>query len=168
MQISPLSDFRPGRNRSFAQFRDVTVRRLGSRGTPGDAELDEAAAPVVSAAAGTDSAVSRAVTRRADFVNVRVSLQLRIAEMVMTARTRAQPLAEASHRMPLHTWVPVSVSIVTVAARAVRIELSINGKTILTTTIARGRVDPILAGGRVGLRGDNCQFCFRDFTVTPA
>ena len=39
---------------------------------------------------------------------------------------------------------------------------------ILASTGSRGRVDPILAAGRVGLRRDNCQFFFRDFTVTAA
>lgn len=77
-------------------------------------------------------------------------------------------LAEGRKRMPLHKWFSVSVRIVTVGGDSVSIELFINGRKILATEGARGRVDAILAAGRVGLRGDNCQFFFRDFTVTPA
>src|SRR6266851_10493195 len=67
-------------------------------------------------------------------------------------------LAEARARVPLGRWVPVSVSIVTAGNQAVRIGLSISGRKVLSSTSSRGRVDPILAAGRVGLRGDNCQF----------
>ena len=57
---------------------------------------------------------------------------------------------------------------VTTGNGTVRIALSISGRKILASTGSRGRVDPILAAGRVGLRGDNCQFFFRDLTVTAA
>ncbi len=77
-------------------------------------------------------------------------------------------LAEARAGVPRDSWSAVSVSIVTTGSKTVRIALSINGRTVLASTGSRGRVDPILAAGRVGLRGDNCQFFFRDFTVTAA
>jgi hypothetical protein len=163
---------------------------------------------------GNDSAVFRVVTRRADFANVSVSFQLRVAGLVSTPRTPAESydgvhvflryqnqrelyvvsvyrrdgvvaikekipggpvnggtyytLSETRASLPLHKWVPVSVSIVTAGSQTVRLKLSINGHEVLASTSSRGRVDPILAPGRIGLRGDNCQFFFRDFTVTPA
>jgi hypothetical protein len=75
-------------------------------------------------------------------------------------------LARASYRIPLKTWVSVNVSIVTLANDDVSIELLINGQKVLAATGSPGHVTPILAAGRVGLRGDNCQFFFRDFTVS--
>jgi len=163
---------------------------------------------------GSDSAVFRAITRRADFADVSVSFRLRVAGLVSTARTPATSydgvhvflryqnqrdlyvvsvyrrdgvvaikekipggpanggtyytLAEARARLPLHRWFAVSVSIETAASKTVRITLSINGRKVLTNVSSRSSADPILAAGRVGLRGDNCQFYFRDFTVTPA
>lgn len=77
-------------------------------------------------------------------------------------------LAEAPYRMPLHQWVPVRVSIVSQSGGTVRLELTIGGRTVLTETQDHSKVDPILKPGRVGIRGDNCEFWFRDFTVTPA
>lgn len=74
-------------------------------------------------------------------------------------------LGEAPYRMPLDKWFAVNVSIDTVAKNTVRIELSINGHKALTALSTPARVAPILKAGRVGLRGDNCQFYFRDFTV---
>jgi hypothetical protein len=57
---------------------------------------------------------------------------------------------------------------VTAGNKTVRIALSINRREVLSTVSSGRGLDPILAAGRVGLRGDNCQFFFRDFTVTPA
>jgi hypothetical protein len=168
--------------------------------------------PNVSSSNGTDSAVFRVVTRRADFGDVSVSFQLRVAGLVTTGRTPATPydgvhvflryqnqrhlyvvsvyrrdgivavkekvpggpanggtyytLGEARYRMPMRTWVPVSVGIVTVG-NAARINLFIGAHEVLTAMSTPERVAPILAPGRVGLRGDNSQFYFRDFTVRP-
>ena len=77
-------------------------------------------------------------------------------------------LGEARYRMPLKRWVSVNVSIVTLANDEVHIELFINGDKVLSAISTRSRAAPILAAGRVGLRGDNCQFFFRDFTVSSA
>jgi hypothetical protein len=77
-------------------------------------------------------------------------------------------LTEAPYRIPLHTWVPIRVTIVTLTSKAVRIGLFIGGHQVLTTTEPASRVPPILPAGRVGLRGDNCDFYFRDFTVYRA
>lgn len=163
---------------------------------------------------GNDSAVFRVVTRRADFADVNVNFQLRVAGLVSTTRTPATSydgvhvflryqnqrelyvvsvyrrdgvmaikekipggpanggtyytLAETRARLPLHRWAAVSVSIVTAGNKTVRIALSINRREVLSTMSSGRGPGPILAAGRVGLRGDNCQFFFRDFTVTPA
>jgi hypothetical protein len=77
-------------------------------------------------------------------------------------------LGEAPYRIPMDKWVPVDVTIVTVAKDAVRIDLSINAHKVLSAMSTPAHVAPILKSGRVGLRGDNCQFYFRDFTVRPA
>lgn len=77
-------------------------------------------------------------------------------------------LAETPYRIPMDKWVPVDVSIVTVAHNSVRIDLSINAHKVLSAMSTPERVAPILAAGRVGLRGDNCQFYFRDFTIRSA
>jgi hypothetical protein len=77
-------------------------------------------------------------------------------------------LAEARYRMPRQQWVPVRVSIVSQPDGTVRIELTIGGRTVLTETQDHSKVDPILKPGRVGIRGDNCEFWFRHFTVEPA
>ncbi len=192
----------------------VTSGSLFSAGGAGWTGVPDDINPNALSTNGNDSAVFRVVTRRADFADVRVNFQLRVAGLVSTARTPATSydgvhvflryqnqrelyvvsvyrpdgvlaikekipggpanggtyytLAEARARVPLGRWVPVSVSIVTAGNRAVRIGLSISGRKVLSSTSSRGRVDPILAAGRVGLRGDNCQFFFRDFTVTPA
>ncbi len=75
-------------------------------------------------------------------------------------------LAEGRYRMPMHTWVPVSVTIVTLPRQVVQLTMTIDSRTVLTATEPPSRVPPILAAGRVGLRGDNCEFFFRDFVVS--
>jgi hypothetical protein len=77
-------------------------------------------------------------------------------------------LAQAPYRMPMDRWVSVNVSIATLANGEVSIELFVNDDKVLSSTGLPDRVTPILAPGRVGLRGDNCQFFFRDFTVRSA
>ena len=64
-------------------------------------------------------------------------------------------------------WFSVSVRIVTAGGGAVSIALSINGRQILTQDAQRSR-GPHPGRGPGGIRGDNCQFFFRDFTVTAA
>jgi hypothetical protein len=77
-------------------------------------------------------------------------------------------LAQQHYKIPLNRWVSVKISIVTLAGGEVSIELLVNGRQALAATGSPGHVTPILTAGRVGLRGDNCQFFFRDFTVSPA
>jgi hypothetical protein len=197
-----------------SQDWQVTSGSLFSYEGAGWTGVPDGVRPDATSRNGTDSAVFRAVTRRADFTNVTVSFQLKVAELVTTQRTPAgaydgvhvflryqnyqslyavsvyrrdgivavkeklpggpsdggtyYTLAEAPYRIPLHTWVPIRVTIVTLTSKAIRISLIIRNRQILTTTEPASRVPPILSAGRVGLRGDNCEFYFRDFTVSPA
>ena len=77
-------------------------------------------------------------------------------------------LAEGQYRMPMHTWVPISVTIVTLPRQVVQLTMTIDSRKVLTATEPPSRVPPILAAGRVGLRGDNCEFFFRGFVVSAA
>jgi hypothetical protein len=192
----------------------VTSGSLFSDNGAGWTGVPDDVSPNVTSSNGTDSAVFRAVTRRADFLNVTVSFQLRISELVATKRTPAIPydgvhvflryqsdrylyvvsvyrrdgvvavkekvpggpinggtyftLAQARYRMAMQQWIPVSVTVRTLSNNAVRFTVTISGHQVLTSTDERRSVAPILAPGRVGLRGDNCEFFFRDFTVTSA
>ena len=75
-------------------------------------------------------------------------------------------LRQAPYKIPPHTWVPIRVTIRTLTSKAVRIGLIISNHQVMTMTEPAGRVPPILSAGRVGIRGDNCEFYFRDFTVS--
>lgn len=77
-------------------------------------------------------------------------------------------LAESRHRIPVGRWMPVSVTIVTLASQKVRISLDIDSRPVLAVTQPRSGIPAILRSGHVGLRGDNCEFYFRDFTVAAA
>jgi len=77
-------------------------------------------------------------------------------------------LVQEPYKIPMNRWVSINVSIVTLANDEVSIELFVNGDKVLSSTGLPDRAAPILAPGRVGLRGDNCQFFFRDFTVRSA
>ena len=177
-------------------------------------DRNPACCPNVNSSDGTDSAVFRVITRRADFTNVTVSFELRVLKLVSTKRTPAtaydgvhvflryqnpqqlyavsvyrrdgiigvkqknpggpanggtySTLAQTPYEIPLRVWVPIRVTIVTLVSGSVRINLDINGHQELIATVPPSRIAPILAAGRVGLRGDNCEFFFRDFTVSPA
>jgi hypothetical protein len=176
--------------------------------------IPDSVAPNDNSSNSTDSAVFRAITRRADFTNVTVSFELRVLKLVSTKRTPAtaydgvhvflryqnpqelyavsvyrrdgivgvkektpggpsnggtySTLAQMPYEIPLRVWVPIHVTIVTLVSGSVRINLDINGHQELTTTVPPSRSAPILGAGRVGLRGDNCEFFFRDFTVSAA
>lgn len=192
----------------------VTSGSLFSYNGAGWTGVPDGVRPNATSSNGTDSAVFRVVTRRADFTNVTVSFQLKIARLVTTPRTPSNAfdgihvflryqnyqdlyvvsvyrrdgmvavkekvpggpsdggtyytLKEAPYRTPIHTWVPVNITIVTLTSKAVRIRLIIGNHQVLTMTEPASRVPPILSAGRVGLRGDNCEFYFRDFTVNRA
>lgn len=66
------------------------------------------------------------------------------------------------------TWQTYSARVVNLASGAVELSLW-HGSELLTRAIddGIGGVPPYRGAGSVGLRGDNCEFFFRDFTVTP-
>jgi len=74
-------------------------------------------------------------------------------------------LAQAYAAVRYHEWVPYEVSIVTTDDGAVHIELA-SGTRVLLRAVDHGQAGaPILAAGRVGLRGDNCRFTLERFAV---
>lgn len=72
-------------------------------------------------------------------------------------------IAGANRSTPMNTWIDVVAEVVTLDSGSVRITLRLNGEVALIATDRGRRGDPIRNAGRVGLRGDNCQFSFRDF-----
>ena len=67
----------------------------------------------------------------------------------------------------INTPVHVEASIQTQRDASVILRLTIDGKVLLRVR-DDGRIGsaPILGNGRVGLRGDNCEFYVRNFKVT--
>jgi hypothetical protein len=64
-------------------------------------------------------------------------------------------------------WEHVGGSVRTRSDGSVTLAVIRDGKVVLRTTDkGAGRCRPITAAGRVGVRGDNTQFLFDDFTVT--
>lgn len=168
--------------------------------------------PDLVSARWTDSAVFRAVTRRADFQDVTVRLRLDIGGLAAVPSTSAQvydgvhvflryispqqlyvvdlyrrdglitikrklpggpsnggsyqTLASTSFAPPVHTWVDEQVRIENTAS-GVKITVITNGETVLSA-VDNGRTGPSITGpGRVGLRGDNCDFHVSDFIAAP-
>lgn len=76
-------------------------------------------------------------------------------------------LASATKVLPMHSWVDVAARVVTLDSGSVRITLWINGDLALVATDRGRRGHPIKDAGRVGLRGDNCQFSFGGFRTEP-
>lgn len=74
-------------------------------------------------------------------------------------------LGEVDHPVPRGRWVDVHASART-TADGVRIALRIDRVPVLTVTDTSG--EAISGAGRVGIRGDNCEFSFRDYRAwTP-
>jgi hypothetical protein len=71
------------------------------------------------------------------------------------------------HAFPLRKWVRVAVTI-TAGAQAVDIGVAMNGRVVAHARDDGTRGHPILRPGRVGIRGDNADFQFRDFEVSSA
>lgn len=77
-------------------------------------------------------------------------------------------LAYAPHAVPLRRWIHERVRVANEGA-GVRITWWSNGREILNVLSAgSGSRAPVTAAGRVGIRGDNTEFLFRNFTVSPA
>ncbi|WP_367319900.1 hypothetical protein [Streptomyces sp. HUAS ZL42] len=167
--------------------------------------------PDATSSRATDSAVFRLASRRRDFGNARVTLRLRLSELVTTPRTPARSydgvhlwlrfhseqecyavsvarrdghvvvkrktpggpsnggtyvtLATARAPLPQNTWADVDATVTDLADRRVRITLDVAGRRVLDMTDdAPGRLS---RPGGVGIRGDNAEFRFRDFTARP-
>ena len=72
-------------------------------------------------------------------------------------------LGIAYRTQPRNRWVDVVVRVSTLESGAVRFTLRMDGDLVLVA-YDRGRRGPAITDpGRVGLRGDNCQFSFTDF-----
>lgn len=76
-------------------------------------------------------------------------------------------LATATAPFPLHQWRHVTVGVSDVS-NGVRISLAVDGRTLLDV-VDQGLDGgtPLAGAGRIGIRGDNTEFHFRDFVVTP-
>lgn len=76
-------------------------------------------------------------------------------------------LATATAPFPLHRWRHVAVTVSTVDT-GVRITLAVDGRTLLDVVDEGLDGDrPLEDAGRIGLRGDNTEFHFRDLVVRP-
>jgi hypothetical protein len=76
-------------------------------------------------------------------------------------------LATATAPFPFHTWHHVAVGVSDVPG-GVRLTLAVDGRTLLDVVdegLDGGR--PLVGPGRIGIRGDNTEFHFRDVVVTP-
>lgn len=69
-------------------------------------------------------------------------------------------------KFPLDTWQEVGATVRTNADGSVTLTLQRNGKDISSATDTGIGCAPISAAGATGIRGDNTEFQFSDFTVT--
>jgi len=74
-------------------------------------------------------------------------------------------LASKAYAVPYGTWQDVQVTTKNNASGSVTIQLSINGTERISATDSGIGGPPIREAGRVGVRGDNCDFHFDDFVV---
>lgn len=172
-------------------------------------------APNATSSTGTNSAVFRLTSQRADFQNVAVSLTLHNNGLTSTSSTppvawdgvhiflRYQseyqlyyasvnrrdghvvikkkcpggpsnggtyyelgPGEVSGHAIPFGTDQQVGASVVNNADGTVTLTLSVGGLRLITATDNGVGCAPITAPGKTGLRGDNDNFTFRNFTVT--
>jgi hypothetical protein len=70
-----------------------------------------------------------------------------------------------SERGRYGTWQPFSVRINSTGSSLVTITVRLGDRTLLTAIDDGSHGRLILKPGRVGLRGDNCEFEFKDFQV---
>jgi hypothetical protein len=187
---------------------------FADHGTGWTGPLD-AQTPDVDSRYSTNSAVLRAVTRRADMKDVVVSMNLDVAGLevpsgterhdydgvhVMLRYTSPQSLyyvsvcrrdgtavikkkdlstpsddegtyvtlATAPFVCPTRAWTPVKVEVRTTPS-GVRLTFWSAGRQVVTALDdGRNGTPPLRQPGRVGIRGDNAEFHFRDFTAFDA
>lgn len=192
---------------------EVTSGSLFARDGAGWTGLADAASPDADSSNGTGSSVFRMNSRRRDFRDVTVSLQVRNLGLTDAGRHPPQDLdgvhlflrwqsqyhlyavslnrrdnkivvkkklpggpvnggeydtlGEAAYRVPGDIWQSFEVRIETTERHAVVISVAAGGRHVLTVVDDGARGPVIEAAGAVGLRGDNCEFEFRQFRVQP-
>jgi hypothetical protein len=77
-------------------------------------------------------------------------------------------LGQTRYTVPYGAWQRFAVRIRTSGANLVSISVRHDGREVLSAVDDGSEGPAILARGAVGLRGDNCDFEFRDFRVTRA
>ena len=197
---------------------EVTSGSLFVKNKAGWSGIPDRVSPNATSANGTDSAVFRLTTKRANFGNVAVSFKLRNEGLSSTTKTppkdwdgvhiflryqserslyvasinrrdntatikKKVPMPPAScpepsnggcyydlakvvsHSVPYGAWQSVRATVKNSADGSVTINLYAGHTLLLTATDNGIGGSPITAPGKVGIRGDNCQFSFDNFTV---
>ncbi len=72
-----------------------------------------------------------------------------------------------SHAVPYNTWQSIKATVRTNADGSVTIDLYSGGQLVVEGVDTGIGGPPITSAGRVGIRGDNCNFRFDDFRVDP-
>jgi hypothetical protein len=191
---------------------EMTSGSLFARSGAGWSGTPDAIGPNALSTNGTDSAIFRLTTKRADFGDVSVGFALRNDGLSSTAVTppvdwdgihiflRYQSqyslyyasinrrdntvaikkkvpggpsnggtyytLAVGTHAVPYGAWQQVRATVHNESNGSVTIRLYGDGQQVVAVT-DNGAIGgpPITAPGKVGIRGDNCNFQFDDFTV---
>jgi hypothetical protein len=210
-----FAHWNPGNKRAvMSPDWDVTSGSLFICDGAGWTGVPDTRAVDASSSSGTDSSVFRVITKRRDFGDVAVSLQvrdLRLAapgatapaevdgihlflryqtpawlyvvslnrrddQIVIKKKLPGGPtaggtyvtLGQAPYVVPYGAWQSFTVRITGGQDRPVRISVAVGARRILAVS-DRGMGGPaIVSPGAVGLRGDYCEFEFRDFRVTRA
>ncbi|WP_285568278.1 hypothetical protein [Actinoallomurus iriomotensis] len=193
---------------------DVTSGSLFVRDGVAWSGSPDRATPNAASSNGTGSSVFRMTTRRHDFGDVTVSLNLR--NLGLTSSGRAAPseidgvhvflrwqspaelyvvslnrrddlvvikkkrpggttnggtyvtLGQTRYTVPYGAWQRFAVRIRTSGGDLVAISVRHGDREVLSAVDDGAEGPAILARGAVGLRGDNCDFEFKDFRVTHA
>jgi hypothetical protein len=199
-------------DRRNAKDWDVTSGSLFVRDGVAWSGAPDKATPNATSSNGSGSSVFRMTTRRHDFGDVAVSLNLR--NLGLTTSGRAAPseidgihvflrwqtpaelyvvslnrrdnlvvikkkrpggtenggtyvtLGQAHYVVPYGRWQEFTVRIKTSGGTLVAIAVQQNGQHVLSAVDDGTEGPAILAHGAVGLRGDNCDFEFKNFHVT--
>jgi hypothetical protein len=190
---------------------DVTSGSLFVRDGFGWSGVPDAATPNATSSAGTGSSVFRMTTRRHDFLNVAVRLQIRDLRLIGDGRfppaatdgihlflrwqSPAQlyivslnrrdgtlvikkklrggsenggtyaTLGQTSYPVRYGVWQPFEVQIISSGSSLVTIIVRQGDRELVRAVDDGGSGLMILQPGSVGIRADNCEFEFRDFSV---
>lgn len=193
---------------------DVTSGSLFTRDGAGWTGRPDAASPDAYSSDGTGSSVFRMNSRRRDFRDVAVSLEVRNLGLTNAGRHPPQDLdgvhlflrwqsqyhfyavslnrrddkivvkkklpggpvnggeyetlGQVAYRVPDDVWQSFEVRIENTEQYEVVISVVAEGEQVLTVVDNNTHGPVIDVAGAVGLRGDNCEFEFRQFRVQPA